>query len=34
VAYLEDLHRSEPGKFTEAEPTLKEASERLIRLLG
>ena len=34
VAYLEDLRRSEPARFAEAQPTLKEASERLIHLLG
>lgn len=34
VAYLEDLRRSEPALFADAAPTLKEASERLIHLLG
>jgi hypothetical protein len=33
VAYLEDLRRSEPAKFAEAAPPLKEAAERLMRLV-
>jgi PadR family transcriptional regulator len=33
VAYLEDLRRSDPSRFSEAEAPLKETAERLMRLL-
>jgi hypothetical protein len=33
VLYLEDLRRSDPTKFAEAQPPLKEAAERLKHLL-